>query len=107
MNCQLYSGWCLGKRKPGVIPDGEGLVEAVGESIEVRGVRFSLGVGVGARERDRALVVDLSDKSFWEETVGFCENGSSYVREEGSYALSKGLRSGVGSGSEEMSRGQG
>jgi len=38
VNCQLYSGWRLGKRKPGVITDGERLVEAAGEGIEVRGV---------------------------------------------------------------------
>jgi len=38
VNCQLYSGWRLGKRKSGVITDGEGLVEAAGEGIEVRGV---------------------------------------------------------------------
>ena len=35
VNCQLYSGWCLGKRKPGVITDGERLVEAAGKGIEV------------------------------------------------------------------------
>jgi len=38
VNCQLYSGWRLGKRKPGIVPDGEGLVEAAGESIKVGGV---------------------------------------------------------------------
>ena len=38
MNCQLYRGWRLGKRNPGVIPDGEGLVDAAGESIEIWGV---------------------------------------------------------------------
>jgi len=38
VNCQLYSGWRLGKRKPGGITEGEGLVEAAGEGIEVQGV---------------------------------------------------------------------
>jgi len=38
VNSQLYSGWRLGKRKPAVITDGEELVEAAGEGIEVRGV---------------------------------------------------------------------
>jgi len=38
VNCLLYSGWCLGKRKPGVITDREGLVEAAGEGIEIWGV---------------------------------------------------------------------
>ena len=38
VNCQLYSGWRLGKRKPGAITDGEGLVKAAGEGIEVWGV---------------------------------------------------------------------
>ena len=33
----------MGKGNPGVITDGEGLVEAVGESIEIRGVGL-LGV---------------------------------------------------------------
>jgi len=64
VNCSLYGGWRLGKRKPGVIADGEGLVEAVGESIEVGGVGLCGGVGVGAGESDGALVVYLSDKAF-------------------------------------------
>jgi len=38
VNCQLYSGWRLSKRKPGVITDGERLVEAAGEGIEIWGV---------------------------------------------------------------------
>ena len=36
VNFQLYRGSCRGKRKPGVIPDGQGLVEALVESIEIR-----------------------------------------------------------------------
>ena len=59
VNCQLYSGWRLGKCKPGVITDGEGLVEAAGEGIEIWGVRLSWGVGVRARNGNSALVVDL------------------------------------------------
>ena len=50
MNCQLYSGWREGKRKPGIGPCGEGLVEAAGERIEVRGIGASRGVGVGEGE---------------------------------------------------------
>jgi len=38
VNGQLYSGWRQGKRKPGVITDGQGLVKAAGEGIEVWGV---------------------------------------------------------------------
>ena len=38
VNCQLYSGWRLGKRKPGVITNGERLVEAACEAIEIWGV---------------------------------------------------------------------
>ena len=38
VNCQLYSGWRLGKRKPGVINYGERLVEAAGESIQIWGI---------------------------------------------------------------------
>jgi len=103
VNCQLYSGWPLGKRKPGVIPDVEGLGEAAGESIEVQGVGFSWGVGVGAREGDSASVVDLCDEALWEKAVGFGESGSSYVGEGGDYALSKGVGSGVRTGSEKTS----
>jgi len=103
VNCQLYSGWRLGKRKPGVIPDREGLVEAAGEGIEVGGVSLRWGVGVGARRGDSASVVDLCDETFWEEAVGVGEGGSSYVWEGGGYALGKGVGGGVGSGSEEAS----
>ena len=46
MNCQLYSGWRRGKHKPGIVSDGEGLAEAAGESIEVRGVGLGWGAGV-------------------------------------------------------------
>jgi len=38
VNCELYSGWRLGHRKLGVITDGEKLVEAAGEGIEIWGV---------------------------------------------------------------------
>lgn len=55
MNCQLDSGWCLGKPKAGVIPDREELVEAVGEIIEIGGVGVCWGVGVGACERKGRL----------------------------------------------------
>ena len=64
MNCQLYSGWRLGKRKPGIISDGEGLVEAAGESIEIGGVGLRRGVGVGSGEGDCASVFDLAIKPF-------------------------------------------
>jgi len=107
VNCQLYSGWRLGKRKPGVITDGEGLVETAGESITIWGVGFRRGVGVSAREGDSVSVVDLCDEIFPEEAVGLGEGGSSYVGEGGSYVLSKGKGSGVGSGGEETSGGQG
>jgi len=103
VNCQLYSVWRLGKRKPGIISDGEGLVEAAGESIEVRGVGFSWGVGVVACKGDGASVVNLCDEAFWEEAVGFGEGGGSYGGEGGGSALSKGVGSGFGSGGEETS----
>ena len=83
MNRQLYSDWCLGKRKPGVIPDGEGLVEAAGESIEIWGVGFSWGIGDGACEGDSASVIDLCDEALFVETVALSEGGSSYVGEGG------------------------
>ena len=103
VNCPLYSGWRLGKRKPGVITEREGLVEAAGESMEIWDVGFCPGVGVSTREGDSASGVDLCDETFWEEAVGVGVRGSSYVREGGSYALSKGMGSGVGSGGEETS----
>jgi len=86
VNCQLSSGWRLGKRKPWVITNGEGLVEAAGEGIEVRGVGLGCGVGVGARKGNIASVVDLCDETFWEEIVGVGEGGSGYVLEGGRYA---------------------
>jgi len=103
VNCQLYSGWRLGKRKPGVITDGEGLVEAAGEGIEIWGVGFGCGVGVGARKGNSASVVDLCDKAFWEEAVGVGEGGSGYVCKGGGYACGKGMGGGAGSGGEEAS----
>ena len=62
MDRQLHSCWRLGKRKPGIVSDGEGLVEAAGESIEVRGVGFSWGVGVSASEGDGVWVVNFCMK---------------------------------------------
>ena len=88
MNCQLYSGWRLGKRKPGIVPDGEGLVEVAGESIEVGGIGFCGGVGVGASKGDGTSAVDLSDEAFGEEAIGVGEGGGSDVREGSGYALS-------------------
>ena len=61
MNCQLYSGWREGKRKPGIGPCGEGLVEAAGESIEVRGARADGGVGVSDGEGYGASVIDFGE----------------------------------------------
>jgi len=98
VNCQLYSGWRLGKRKPGVITDGEGVVEAAGEGIEVWGVSFCSGFGVGAREGNSASVINLCDKPFQEEAVGLGDGGSSYVWEGGGYALGDGVGAGAGSG---------
>ena len=98
MNCQLYGGWRLGKRKPGVITDGERLVEVAGEGIEVRGVGFGWGVRVGASKGNSASVVDLCDEALREEAVGVGEGDSVYVWEGGGYALGKGVGSGAGSG---------
>ena len=85
MNCQLYRGWCLGKHKPGVIPDREGLVDPAGETIQIQGLGFSGGVGVGSCEGDGASVLDLCDEALWEEAVGVGEGGPSYFGEGGSY----------------------
>jgi len=103
VNCQLYSGWRLGKRKPGVITDGERQIEGAGESIEIWGGCLCRGVGVGASEGNGASVVDFRDESCWEEAVGVSEGGGSYVWEGGGYALGKGVGGGVGSGSKEAS----
>ena len=64
MNWELYSGWRLGKRKPGVITDGERLVEAAGEGIEIWCVRVCRAVGVGACEANGTSVVDVCDEAF-------------------------------------------
>ena len=107
MNCQLYSGWCLGKRKPGIVSDGEGLVEAMGDSTEVGDVGFSWGVWIGACEGDSAWVVDLCDEKFREEGVGVGEGGCCFVREGGGYPWCMGVGSGFRSAGEETSGGQG
>jgi len=60
-------------------------------------------VGVGAREEDSASDIDLCDETFSEEEVGLGEGGGSYVGEGGSCVLSKGVWSGVESGSKETS----
>jgi len=70
VNCQLYSGWRLGKRKPGVITDGEGLVEAAGEGIEIWCVQLGRSVGVGACEGNGASVVHFCDQAFRQQAVG-------------------------------------
>ena len=70
MNCQLYSGWREGKRKPGIGPCGEELIEAVGESIEVRGVGAGRGVGVRDGEGYGTSVIAFGEKAFGEEAVG-------------------------------------
>jgi len=103
VHCQLYSGRRLGKCKPGIVPDGEGLVKSAGEGIEVRGVGFCGGGGVGSGMGNGASVVDLGDEAFWKEAVRFRKSGSSNVREGGGYSLSKGMGCGVGSGSDESS----
>jgi len=103
MNRQLYSCWRLGKRKPAIVHDGKELVEGVGQRIEVRGLGLGWGVGVSASERASSSVVDLCDEAFREEAVGLNEGSTRYVGEGGSYMLCKGVGSGFGSGSKEMS----
>jgi len=100
VNCQLYNGWHLGKRKPGIVPNGEGLVEVVGESIEVRGVGCRGGRGIGTGVRGGTSVVDLVYEAFGEEAVGVGTGGGSDVGEGSGYALSEGVRGGRCSGSE-------
>jgi len=102
----MYSGWRLGKRKPEVVTDGEGLVEAAGESIEIWGVRFRGSVRVGSGEGDNASVISLCNEAFSKEAVAFGESGGGYVREAGRYAICKGMGSGVSFGGEKASCGQ-
>jgi len=59
VNCQLYSGRRLDNRKPGIIRDREGLLEAAGESIEVVRVGSPAGVGVGTGKGEGASLIDL------------------------------------------------
>jgi len=87
VNCQLYSGWHLGKRKPGIVPDGEGLVEAAGESIKIQGVGFCRGVGISACERDGTSVIDLGYEALGEEAVRVGEGGGTDVRKGSGYPL--------------------
>ena len=103
VNCQLYSGWRLGKGKPGVIPNGEGLVEEAGESIEVGGIGVRSSVGVGARKRNCTTVVDLRNEALWVEAVRVDEGGGSDVGEGAGYVLCKGVGNVVGSRSEKGS----
>ena len=70
MNCQLYSGWREGKRKPGIRPCGEGVVETAGESIEIRRVGAGGSVGVCDGEGYGSSVIDLSKKALGEKAVG-------------------------------------
>ena len=105
MNCQLYSGWREGKRKPGIGPCGEGLVEAAGESIEVWGVRAGGGVGVSDGERYGTPVIDLGKETFGEKAVGVCEGGGNDVRESSFDAGSERVgRRGVSDGVEPTGR---
>jgi len=103
VNCQLYSGWRLGKHKAGVSPNREELVEAAGKTIEVGGVIFGGGVGIGTSREDDTLVVNLYNEALGEEAVRVDEGGGSNVREGGGYALCKRMGDGVGSDSEEGS----
>ena len=61
MNCHQCSGCRLGQRKPGIVTDGEGLVEVAGDRIEVGGVGFRRGVGIAASEGDSVSVIDLCE----------------------------------------------
>ena len=81
MNCQLYSGRREGERKPGVRHSGEGLVEAVGESIEVGRVGASGGVGVSDDEGYSAFIIYLGKETLGQEAVGIREGGGNNVRE--------------------------
>ena len=73
MNCQLYSGRREGECKPRVGPCGEGLVEAVGEGIEVGGVGTGGGPGVGDGEGYGASVIEFCEEALGKEAVGVGE----------------------------------
>jgi len=104
VNGQLYSGWRLGKRKPEVIPDGKGLVEAAGESIEVWGVGFCRGAGFSASKGAGTSVIDLGYEAFGEEAVGIGEGGGSNVGKGSRYGLCEGVSDGFCSSSQEAPR---
>jgi len=95
VNCQLYSGWRPGKCKPGIVPDGEGLVEAAGESIKVGGIGVCGGVGVGSGEGDSTSVVNLRDEAIGEEAVEVSEGRGSDVGKGSDYATCKGVGNGL------------
>ena len=96
-----YTSWHLGKCKPGIVTDGEGLVQAAGESIEVLGVGPSRGVRICAGGRDGTSVVDLGYEPFREEAVGVSDGGGSDVGKGSGNALCVGVSGGVGFGSDE------
>jgi len=104
VNCPLYTGWHLGKRKPGVIPDGEGLVQAAGVSIEVWGVGLCWSVGISAGKSDCTSVIDFGYKVFRQEAVRLGEGGGTDVGQGSSDALCEGVLGGVCSSSEEAPR---
>ena len=87
LNCQLYSGWRLGKFKPGIVSDREGQVEAAGESIEVGGVGLCGGGGVSNPERDPTSVVDFGYETFGADAVGVGHGGGSDVGKSSGYGL--------------------
>ena len=103
MNCQLYSDWCLVKRKPVIVPKGEGLLEAAGETIEVQGVGFCGGVWTSACERDSTSVVALGYGAVGAEAFGVGKGSGSDVRQGRGYALCEGVWGGVLSSSKEVS----
>ena len=68
-------------------PDGEGLVEAASESIEVAGVGLCGGVRVGTSKEDSASVVNHCIETLVEEAVRVSESGGNCVWEVGGYAM--------------------
>ena len=93
MNCQLYSSRREGECKPWVGPCGEGLVEAVGESIKVGRIGASGGMGVGDGEGYGASVIYFGEEAFGKEAVGVWECSSDDVGEGPGDAGRQGVRS--------------
>ena len=99
MNGELEVGGGEAEGLPGVIGDGEGLIEAGGNGLKKGGVGRGGDGGVDNGEDDGALVVDKGLERNRELGVGLFEDGGSDVREadtDQGFVRVRGMRSAGG-----------